>query len=325
MLNETSNLNNSYTIAFYNLENLFDIYDDPDTMDDDFTPEGKKKWNAKRYNRKLKKLSSVISQIGTDTSFTAPVIVGLAEVENLQVVTDLVNTKALLEFNYGIAHFDSPDERGIDVALIYQKEHFEYIDSETVTLYLYQEDGERDYTRDVLLVKGKLNGELIHFMVNHWPSRRKGTKETELRRIKAAALKHEIIVKIKLETENPKIIIMGDFNDDPTSISIKQHLVTQDFYNPFESIIDKGQGSLRFNDDWFLFDQIIFSRNFFDEQDKTHIFKQAEIFDDHFLKEWKGKRKGNPFRTYIGKWHQGGFSDHFPVYITLNCIDNEPV
>jgi len=316
-LSEETKQDNLYTIAFYNLENLFDIYDDPDTLDDDFTPEGKKKWDAKRYNRKLKKLSSVISQIGTDTSFTPPVIVGLAEVENLQVVTDLVNTEALQEYNYGIAHFDSPDERGIDVALIYQKKYFEFIDSETVTLYLYQEDGERDYTRDVLLVKGKLNGELVHFMVNHWPSRRKGTKETEQRRIKAAALNHEIITKIKLATENPKIIIMGDFNDDPTSKSIKQHLVTNEFYNPFESIIDKGQGSLRFNDDWFLFDQIIFSRNFFDEQHKTHVFKQAEIFDDHFLKEWKGKRKGNPFRTYIGKWHQGGFSDHFPVYITL--------
>ncbi len=310
--------NNSYTIAFYNLENLFDIYDDPDTMDSDFTPEGKKKWNAKRYNRKLKKLSTVISQIGTDTSFTAPIIVGLAEVENLQVVRDLVNTEDLKEFNYGIAHFDSPDERGIDVALIYQKEHFEYIDSETVTLYLYQEDGERDYTRDVLLVKGKLKGELIHFMVNHWPSRRKGIEETEPRRIQAAILNQEIVAKINQETENPKIIIMGDFNDGPTSISIKQHLVTSQFYNPFESIIDKGEGSLRFNGDWFLFDQIIFSRNFFDEQANTHIFKQAEIFDEHFLKEWKGKRKGKPFRTYIGKWHQGGFSDHFPVYIILN-------
>jgi len=316
-LNDASNPNYNYTIAFYNLENLFDIYDDPDTLDDDFTPEGKKKWNAKRYRRKLKKLSSVISQVGTDTSFTAPVIVGLAEVENLQVVTDLVNTEALQEYNYGIAHFDSPDERGIDVALLYQKEYFEFIDAETIPLYLYQEDGERDYTRDVLLVKGKLNGELIHFIVNHWPSRRKGTNETEHRRIKAAALNQEIITKIKDTFEKPKIIIMGDFNDDPTSTSIKQHLVTDEFYNPFESIIDKGQGSLKYNDDWFLFDQIIFSRNFFDNHDKTHVFKQAEVYNDHFLKEWKGKRKGNPFRTYIGKWHQGGFSDHFPVYISL--------
>ena len=157
-MSDNTKQDNLYTIAFYNLENLFDIYDNSNTLDGDFTPKGKKKWNAKRYNRKLQKMSSVISQIGTDNSFTAPVIVGLAEVENLQVITDLINTKVLQEFNYGIAHFDSPDERGIDVALIYQKEHFEFIDSETVTLYIYQETGERDYTRDVLLVKGKLKG-----------------------------------------------------------------------------------------------------------------------------------------------------------------------
>ncbi len=316
-MSDNTKQDNLYTIAFYNLENLFDIYDNSNTLDGDFTPKGKKKWNAKRYNRKLQKMSSVISQIGTDNSFTAPVIVGLAEVENLQVITDLINTKVLQEFNYGIAHFDSPDERGIDVALIYQKEHFEFIDSETVTLYIYQETGERDYTRDVLLVKGKLKGELIHFMVNHWPSRRKGVEETEPKRIEAATLNQEIIAKIKLEIENPKVIIMGDFNDGPTSTSIKQHLVTSEFYNPFESIIDKGQGSLKYNDDWFLFDQIIISKNFFDEQPNANVFKHAEIFSEHFLKQWKGKRKGNPFRTYIGKWHQGGFSDHFPVYIEL--------
>ena len=317
-MSENTKQENLHTIAFYNLENLFDIYDDPDTMDDDFTPEGRKKWNAKRYHRKLKKLSAVISQIGTEESFTAPLIIGLAEVENLQVVTDLVNSKKLREFNYGIVHYDSPDERGIDVALIYQKEHFELLASETITLYLYEEDGERDYTRDILLVRGKLKGELIHFMVNHWPSRRKGIKETEQRRIKAATLNQEIIAKINQETENAKIIIMGDFNDGPTSTSIKQHLVTDEFYNPFESIIDKGKGSLKYNEDWFLFDQIIISKSFFNESDTGHLFKQAMVFDEYFLKEWKGKRKGSPFRTYIGKWHQGGYSDHFPVYVTLN-------
>jgi len=316
-LSEKTKQDNLYNIAFYNLENLFDIYDNPETLDDDFTPKGKKKWDAKRYHRKLKKLSSVISQIGTDISSTAPVIIGLAEVENMQVVADLINTEALQKYNYGIVHFDSSDERGIDVALLYQKKYFEFIAAESKTLYLHEEAGERDYTRDVLLVKGNLKGELTHFIVNHWPSRRKGTNETEQKRIEAATLNQEIIAKINQEIDSPKIIIMGDFNDNPTSTSIKQHLVTQEFYNPFESILDKGRGSLKYNDDWYLFDQIILSRNFFIEQNTQHVFKQAEIFDEHFLKEWKGKRKGNPFRTYIGKWHQGGFSDHFPVYVTL--------
>jgi len=316
-LNDASNPNYNYTIAFYNLENLFDIYNNPDTLDDDFTPNGRKKWNAKRYHRKLKKLSSVISQIGTDSSPTAPVIIGLAEVENLRVLTDLINTEALQKYNYGIVHFDSSDERGIEVALLYQKKYFEFIAAESKTLYLHQEAGERDYTRDVLLVKGNLKGELTHFIVNHWPSRRKGANETENKRVKAAVLNQEIIAQINQEIDDPKIIIMGDFNDDPTSTSIKQHLVTDEFYNPFESILDKGRGSLKYNDDWYLFDQIILSRNFIVEQNAQHLFKRAEIFDEHFLKEWKGKRKGSPFRTYIGKWHQGGFSDHFPVYISL--------
>ena len=313
---------NLHTIAFYNLENLFDIYDDPNTLDDDFTPKGRKKWNAKRYQRKLKKLSAVISQIGTDSSATAPLIVGLAEVENLEVVTDLINSEVLQPFNYGIVHYDSPDERGIDVAFLYQKKYFELLSSETKTLFLYDDNGERDYTRDVLLVKGKLHGKLIHFLVNHWPSRRKGIKETEPRRIKAAELNQEIIAGIKKQSENANIIIMGDFNDGPTSTSIKQHLVSDEFYNPFESIINKGRGSLKYEKDWFLFDQIILSKTFFDKLNGIHSFKYAEIFDEHFLKEWDGKRKGSPFRTYIGKWHQGGFSDHFPVFVTLAYKNN---
>jgi len=317
ILSENSKQENHYTIAFYNLENLFDIYDDPNTLDDDFTPEGRNKWNDKRYTRKIKKLGSVISQIGIEESGIPPVIVGVAEIENLKVVTDLINSKDLEMYNYGIVQYDSPDERGIDVALLYQKEHFELLDSEAFPLLLFDEEGERDYSRDILLVKGNLKSELTYFIVNHWPSRRKGTEETEIKRIKAANLVHEIISKIKGETTDAKIIIVGDFNDNPNSPSIKQHLVSEDLYNPFESIYDKGEGSATHDRTWYLFDQIIVSKNFFDLENNTLVFKRAEIFDEHFLKSWKGKRRGSPFRTYIGKWHQGGFSDHFPVYITL--------
>ena len=302
-----------HTIAFYNLENLFDTIDDPDTLDDDFTPDGRKKWNVKRYNRKLKKLTSVISQIGEEKTDNAPVIVGVAEVENEKVLIDLINGKELAEHNYGIAHHDSQDERGIEVALLYQKKHFELLDSKAVPLLLYNEEGAQDYTRDILYVKGKLKGELVHILVNHWPSRRKGTLETEPKRIKAAQTVHEIINTIDSEA---RIMIMGDFNDNPNSPSIKQHLVTENFYNPFESLYNKGKGTATHDNDWYLFDQIIFSRNFFDEENDL-VYRRAEIFEEHFLKSWKGKRKGSPFRTYIGKWHQGGFSDHFPVYITL--------
>lgn len=311
-----NDLNSIYSIAFYNLENLFDTSDDPNTADDDFTPEGKNRWNKKRYERKLKKLGSVISQIGTKESGIPPIVIGLAEIENLKVLTDLVNTKELTEHHYGIVHYDSQDERGIDVALLYQKEHFELLESETFPLIFIDEDGEKDCSRDVLLVKGILKGELTYFVVNHWSSRREGKEETEPKRIKAAMLARQAIAKAYAETAEASIFILGDFNDNPSDISVKKYLVQDDFYNPFESIYDKGKGTSTHNDDWYLFDQIILSKNFFNKDNKL-VYRQAEIFEEHFLKTWKGKRKGSPFRTYIGKWHQGGFSDHFPVYVTL--------
>ena len=307
----------AYTIAFYNLENLFDTIDDPNTLDDDFTPKGRKHWYYKRYKKKIKKLGNVIAQLGTEKSFHSPAIIGVVEVENQQVLEDLVQTKNLKEQHYGIVHYDSPDERGIDVALLYKKELFELLDSETFPLYLDAKNGGRDYTRDVLLVKGNLNGELVHLLVNHWPSRRTGNGETEDKRIKAAQLNTHIIDKIYLENEDAKIIIMGDFNDNPTSKSMKQHLVSSSFYNPMERLISRGKGTLNHDSTWHLFDQIIFSKNFFNIKPNQHSFKYAEVYDKKFLKEWNGKYKGNPFRTYIGKWYQGGFSDHFPVYAYL--------
>ncbi len=311
-------INSAYTIAFYNLENLFDIKDNPNTLDDDFTPRGRKNWSFKRYKKKIKKLGSVISQIGGDKSNHTPAVVGVVEVENEQVLKDLIQTTHLKDEHYGIVHYDSPDERGIDVALLYKKELFELLSSETFPLYLESKNGGRDYTRDILLVKGNLNGELIHILVNHWPSRGNSKDFTEEKRIKAAQLATHIIDKIYSENEDPKIIVMGDFNDDPTSKSVKSYLVKKTFYNPMERLLNTGIGTLNYKGTWHLFDQIIFSKNFINSKENTHSFKYAEVFDKHFLKKWKGKYKGNPFRTYVGKWYLGGFSDHFPVYVYLN-------
>jgi predicted extracellular nuclease len=315
-------ISNAFTIAFYNLENLFDTVNDPRILDDDFTPKGKNHWNHKRYKNKIRKLGKVIAQIGFEKSYYAPAIIGVVEVENDQVLQDLVDSKALKNEHYGLVHYDSPDERGIDVALLYKKELFELLHSQTFPLILYGNNGERDYTRDVLLVKGNLNGELIFILVNHWPSRRNGNGETDDKRISAAQLVSSIVDKINVETPNAKIIIMGDFNDDPTSDSIKNHLVNNNFYNPMETLISKGNGTLNHQKQWHLFDQILFSKNFIDLTPNKHSFKYAEVFDQQFLKVWKGKYKGNPFRTYIGNWYQGGLSDHFPVYVYL--IKNEP-
>jgi len=305
------------TVAFYNLENFFDIFDDPETYDDDFTPTGKKKWTYRRYKNKISKISDVLSQIGTEHSTKPPMLVGLAELENEHVVSELLASKKLRNFHYDYVHYDSPDQRGIDVALIFLKESFEVLDSKVYPLLLFEADGERDYTRDILMVKGNLKGELVYIIVNHWPSRREGQEQSEFKRIAAAKRVHEVVADIASETADPKIIIMGDFNDGYNSKSIRKHLVTEQFYNPMERLKTTGNGSSVYNDEWFLFDQIIVSKNFLVEQPNELRFKYASVYDPKFIRTWHGKRKNNPHRSYIGKWHQGGYSDHFPVYLYL--------
>ena len=163
----TQNREQFFTIAFYNVENLFDTINDPEKLDDDFSPKGKNNWTKKKYKKKIFKLGTTLSNIGFKETAKAPVLIGLAEVENLQVVTDLVSSKHLVNKKYGVVHYDSPDERGIDVALLYQKEFFEVTDKETIPLLIKSQRGDRDFTRDILLVSGLLNGEKIHVLVNH--------------------------------------------------------------------------------------------------------------------------------------------------------------
>ena len=313
---------NLTTVAFYNVENLFDTVDNPKTDDDEFTPKGKKRWTYRRYKIKVHKLGSVISKLGMQKSKLPPAIVGLVEVENAKVVKDLANSSYLRNHHYGFVHHESPDERGIDVALLYNKVAFEFLSSKTYPVFLENERGERSYTRDILKVSGNLHGELVHVLVNHWSSRREGVEETEPKRIKAAETLREIIEVIKEYEMDPKIIIMGDFNDDPTSKSVKEYVVKDDFYNPMEKLLNRDKtGSLSFQGKWNLFDQIIFSNNFLERDKGTLYFKQAEVFNKDWLRVLKGKLKGNPFRTYISKWYQGGYSDHFPVYAFLKRKD----
>lgn len=307
---------NAYTVAFYNLENLFDTIDNPKTHDDDFTPKGKLKWHQKRYKKKIKKISRVLDVLGTDKSHYPPAIIGVAEVENKTVLNDLIYSKRLREHHYDYVHFDSPDDRGIDVGLLYNKQLFEYLSSEVFPLFITDDEGERDFTRDVLRVTGNLNGERVHILVNHWPSRRKGTEASEYKRMEASILNRRIIDGIKSDDPNAKIIVMGDFNDNPMNKSI-QNLLQDDFINPMQVLIDKGEGTLKHDDDWYLFDQIIFSKNFLEENENGHRFKYAEVYDEEFLKVFRGKNKGKPFRTFIGRWYQGGYSDHFPVVTYL--------
>ena len=310
-----------YTIAFYNLENLFDPERNTKILDKDYTPNGAKKWTVERYQRKLDKLSKTIVKIGEEDHPYPPVLIGVAEAENNSVFKALLDTKAMDDLDYGFIHYDSPDERGIDTGLIYRKRFFKVLHSEPLLLLVDNAGGVRDTTRDILYVKGELNKELVHVFVNHWPSRRDGGVETEYKRVIAAK---EIVQKIEMikETElDPNIIVMGDFNDDPSSTSLQTMAEGAGLFNPFEKIhIPNSKGSSVYGNKWNMFDQILLSNSFFNYEKSTHSFDSAAIFDHKSLKEKKGKYKGTPYRTFVSDRYMGGYSDHFPVYamFTLN-------
>ena len=317
MENSSEKKINQYAFAFYNLENLFDTKNDPDILDDDFTPTSSKKWNEKRLQKKIQDLGKIIEQIGCEETSYPPVIVGVSEVENAAVLSELVASEYLKNKGYDFIHFDSPDERGIDTAMLYRTKYFTVTHSEAITLHLVNEDGVRDYTRDILHIEGDLEKEKVHILINHWPSRRAGNQKTSKKRIAAAEKNKTIIAKIQEENPDAKVIVMGDFNDNPQNESV-QHLVGNTLYNPMELLHTQVSGSLSYKGDWNLFDQILLSNNFLQQHGNTFRFKRAQIFDPDSLKDYYGASKGTPFRTYVGRKYIGGFSDHFPVYATFN-------
>lgn len=314
------------TIAFYNVENLFDIKNDSLIFDDDRTPEGAYQWTQRRFDTKIENIAKVLSEIGASTIGTSPDIVGLCEVENKKVLLDLSKQQSLLNKAYGIVHFDSPDNRGIDVALLFKKNVFLPTSSKSHRLLLFDDDENRDYTRDQLVVSGYLDEEEIHFIVNHWPSRRGGESKSEPLRIKAAQLTKRIIDSLHYLNPNAKIIGMGDLNDDPMNSSLKKVLRTKgkpkqldslSLFNPMEKLYKKGAGTLAYRDKWNLFDQFFLTPNMVNKDKATYSFWKAGIYNPNYLKTQDGKYKGYPLRTYVGTTYQGGYSDHFPVYLYL--------
>lgn len=315
------------TIAFYNVENLFDFEDDPQTFDDDRTPDGKDRWTEEIYHLKLKNTARVISEIGKEISGTSPAIIGLCEIENRRVLEDLVNHEFLLKKNYGIVHFDSPDRRGIDVALLYRKKVFTPTNYAIHELFLYDDHDKtkRIYTRDQLVVSGMLDGEKIHIIVNHWPSRSGGEARSRPKRLKAAELNKHIMDSLFSADPYSKIISLGDFNDDPTSASLKKVLNTKkerenlglkELYNPMEAMLKKGLGTLAYRDGWNLFDQILLSTELTKNDYSSYRFHKAGIFNKAYLETPNGAYKGYPFRSFVNGF-TGGYSDHFPVYVYL--------
>jgi hypothetical protein len=313
-------------VAFYNTENFYDTINDPKTNDDEFTPDGTANWTSKKYWTKVEHISTVISQIGDELVKGGPIAIGLSEIENQQVLEDLVNAPALKPSNYGIVHYDSPDRRGIDVALIYQKDHFTVINSKPVPLIV--KDKPDFKTRDQLVVYGKFDGDPMYFIVNHWPSRYGGEKRSAPMRNLAADLTKSIVDSIQKIDSTAKIIIMGDLNDDPTNGSLVKHLKAKgdiktvgkkDLYNPMYNMYKKnGIGTLDYRDNWDLFDQIIVTGTLLGDDKSTYKFYKADINNKKpYLFQQEGQYKGYPFRTYASGTYLGGYSDHMAAYIFL--------
>lgn len=298
------------------------------TGSEEFTPHSAKNYNTKVYKKKLANEAKVISEIGAEYTKTAPVIVGLIEVENRQVIEDLIKESALKKYDYGIIHYNSYDYRGIDVALIYQKRRFTPTHSLKKELKIFGENGKREYTRDILVVTGILDNEKVAFFMNHWPSRRGGEAVSLQKRNAAAALLKQQMDSIRSVDPSTKLFAMGDFNDDPVSSSLKNYLKAQPspkdlseetpYLNLMYPLYKKGVASLAYQDAPNLFDQIIVSKNLISDQvTKEYSVYKAEIFAPAYLISKEGNYKGYPFRSWNGDQFTGGYSDHFPAFVVL--------
>lgn len=336
---------NVHTIAFYNFENLFDTINNPN-FDEEWTPKGLQRWTSGKYKQKLENLSKVLMQIGTnDKQKGAPTLIGCAEIENRGVLEDLVKQSNIVNDDYGIVHFDSPDKRGIDVGLLYQKKYFKPTSFINIPLIIYRgNNNEKDketeedkldkdkivfttdnrvYTRDILLVTGFLDGEEINVMVNHWPSRSGGEKKSSPFREAAGRLAKKVMDSIYKVNPNSKIILMGDLNDGAYNKSVKVGIgaklkksEVQQFgvYNPFEQMAKDGNASLFYRDSGDIFDQIMVSETLIKEDFSTFQYWKAGIYNKPFMIEKFGRYAGYPLRH---SENEVGFSDHFPVYIYL--------
>ncbi len=313
-------------VGFYNIENLFDTLNTDGVHDSEFTATGSKRWNRTKYFKKIDNIAKVISEIGTDVSKSGILALGISEIENKSVLVDLVNNKRIKSRNFGIVHYDSPDKRGIDVALLYQKDRFTVTNSRSAFLDYIKKSGDTLITRDQLVVSGLLDGDKMHFIVNHWPSRGGGQQKSAPYRNAAAKLSRTLVDSIQKVEPNAKIIVMGDLNDNPTDKSVRKHLGTtrhkektskNTMYNPYENIFRKGIGTLAYRDAWSLFDQLIVSKGFVDKDMTKYNYYKAKIFRKKYLIQKEGRYKGYPFRTFSGDAFKDGYSDHLPAYLLL--------
>jgi exonuclease III len=293
-------------------------------LDDDFTPEGKLKYNSKRYQNKLEKLSQVLSSID---SLSLPTLIGLCEIENREVIEDLCKEQALINADYKIAHTESPDKRGIDCALIYKSKDFIYLNHNVLNIEF---PWEPDYkTRDILHVKGILGkSDTINIFVNHWPSRRGGQEESEKNRVFVAEQLRKSIDQIQIKNSLAKIIVMGDFNDEPNNVSVTNSLKAtnnkssenqKELYNLMYDLFDAGHGSYNYRGDWNMLDHLIVSQSLINSKNGiSTTFDAGRIYNKEWICFKNKSGDSTPNRTYLGSKYCGGYSDHFPVYFKLS-------
>ena len=297
---------------------------------EEFTPKSGKNYTYKIYKQKLENEAKVISEMGRAYTGTAPVVVGLIEVENRQVVEDLVKEPALAKYDYGVVHYNSYDYRGIDVAFIYQKRRFTPSKSWKKEVKVFGDNGNREYTRDILVLTGFLDNEKVAFFLNHWPSRRGGEAASLPKRNAAAAILKKEMDSVRSLDPSTKLFAMGDFNDDPISPSLKNYLKAvgnpkdlneeNHYLNLMYPLYKKGVASLAYQDAPNLFDQIIVSSNLYspnNELRKDYTVFKAEVFAPAYLVNKEGNYKGYPFRSWNGDQFTGGYSDHFPAFVVL--------
>ena len=345
----------SIIVGFYNFENYYDTTNQLNVADEEFLPNSPKQYNSVRFKNKSSQLASVIYGIGKINNANGISLLGIAEVENKMVLKKLADEPMIRKYNYQFLHFDSKDSRGIDVALMYQPDHFKpyqyriysLTDATHFTTYA---------TRDILYVQGELDKTWVHILVNHWPSRRGGENASAEKRFWAARVCKRIMDSIENRDPKAKFIVMGDFNDNPNNKSLK-HLK---MYNPFLKLFNRGLGSMAYRDSWSLFDQILLNANWRMEMEKTGhsskiatatrlsqtgianinsynstntppgayssfelIYCKSMIYRSSALTEQHGKYQGYPKRTWNGDQFNGGYSDHYPAVIIFKAKNDE--
>lgn len=310
--------------VFYNLENLFDTFKDSIKRDEDFTPKGQKFWTPRKYWEKQKNISKVILSVG---GWDLPEVVAFCEVENRRVLEDLINQTGLKDKGYKILHYESPDRRGIDVGLIYLPEKVEVLNSNNIPIIFPWDENYK--TRDILYAQFLMFGsDTINFFVNHWPSKWGGHMETDKSRLLVGQTLKSEVNKLLFKNKNAQVLLMGDFNDEPTDNSLvfgleaktdSSKLKSGDLYNVTSHYESGKYGTHKFQNNWSVIDQVIITSNVLWGTNGLQIKnRNCFIYKPDYLITMDEKFNGEkPFRSYAGMKYTGGYSDHLPVYLDI--------